>query len=175
MPSNANAARDVTLGAVAGVVAWIAGYVLTYAATSGRIQENLLRQFAEIPTWTVVGWVFYNAHAVPTVFEGLLGGRESFLGGDGGFTVALYALPVLLLLAAGVVAGRAADVEGADAANAALAGASVVLGYGLLSVAGAFVFGTETATPDLVLSLALPTLLYPLLLGGIGGALAREL
>lgn len=167
-------ARTLLRGAAAGAAAWVAGYVITYALTSDRIRENVVRQLAEIPTWRVAGWVFYSEHAVPTVFDGPLGGTASFVGGESGFTPALYLVPVALLVAAGFLVGRAAGVDGADAPNAAAAGATVVLGYGLCSLLGLALFTEGTAHPDYVLALALPTLSYPLLLGAAGASLARN-
>lgn len=160
-------------GTTAGTAAWVAGYVLTYALTSDRIQENVVRQLVDIPTWKVAGWVFYNAHAVPTVFEGLFGGTVNFVGGDRGFTVALYLVPVVLLVAAGFLVGRTSEVDRVDAANAAVAGATVVLGYGVLSLLGLVLFAEGDAHPDYVLSVALPALSYPLVLGAVGASLAR--
>lgn len=166
-------ARTPGVGAAAGATAWVAGYVLTYALTSDRIRENVVRQLAEIPTWKVAGWVFYNAHGVPTVFEGLFGGTTNFVGGDRGFTMALSLVPVGLLVAAGLLVGRTAEGDRVDAANAAVAGAAVVLGYGILSLLGLVLFAEGDAHPDYVLSVALPTLSYPLVLGAVGASLAR--
>lgn len=163
----------VVVGAVAGAVSWTLGYIATYLLTSSSIQGSILRQFTDIPTWKIVGWVFYNAHAVPTVFEGFFGGTASFVGGEDGFTSVLYLVPVLLLFGAGFVTGRVGDAERKDPANAALAGVTVVIGYGVLSVAGGFFFATESVHPDFVLSVALPSLLYPLVFGGVGASLAR--
>lgn len=171
--SRLHARLPLGAGATAGTAAWVTGYVLTYALTGGRIRGNVVRQLTEIPTWKVAGWVFYNAHAVPTVFEGLFGGTANFVGGDRGFRVVLYLVPVVLLVAAGFLVGRSAEVDRVDAANAAVAGATVVLGYGILSLLGLVLFVEGDAHPDYVLSVALPALSYPLVLGAVGASLAR--
>jgi hypothetical protein len=167
------------IGAAAGALAWILAYLLTYVVASGRIREfqgSFLGQVAdlfglEVPTWKVVGWVFYNAHFVDTAAGG---GTGSAIGGDGGFTALLYVVPPLVLLAAGLAVGRAAG--NGDAATEALAGASVLLGYLPLSVLGTFLFeatlaGT-TVGPSLLPAIILAGVLYPAAFGAAGAGLA---
>ena len=170
---------SVGVGAAAGALAWLLGYLLTYVVTSGRIQElqgSFLGQVAdllgvEVPTWKVVGWVFYNAHFVDTAAGG---GAGSAIGGDGGFTVLLYAVPPLVLLAAGLAVGRAGGTG--DAAADALSGASVLLGYLPLSVVGGFLFETTIAGtavgPSLAPAVLLAGVLYPVVFGVVGAGLA---
>ena len=167
------------IGAAAGALAWLLAYLLTYVVASGRIREfqgSFLGQVAdlfglEVPTWKVVGWVFYNAHFVDTAAGG---GAGSAVGGDGGFTALLYVVPPLVLLAAGLAVGRAAG--NGDAATGALAGASVLLGYLPLSVLGTFLFeatlaGT-TVGPSLLPAILLAGVLYPAAFGAAGAGLA---
>ncbi|MFC7175685.1 hypothetical protein [Halosegnis marinus] len=166
------------VGAAAGAGAWVLGYLVTYLVASSDIQNSLFGQVleaAEIGTWQVVGWVFYNAHFVNTNVDlGFFGsGATNAIGGDGGFTVLLYVVPPLLLLGAGLAVGRAAGAGSLDAANAAVAGASTVIGYGLLSVVGVFLFATESVTPDLVTGILLGGLLYPVVFGAVGGFVAK--
>lgn len=167
------------VGAAAGALAWLLGYLLTYVVTSGRIREfqgSFLGQVAdlfglEVPTWRVVGWVFYNAHFVDTVAGG---GTGSAIGGDGGFTPLLYVVPPLVLLAAGLAVGRASG--SGDAATGALAGSSVLLGYLPLSVLGVFLFETTLAGaavgPSLAPGILLAGVLYPAVFGAVGAGLA---
>jgi hypothetical protein len=145
---------------------------------SGDIQNSLfgrVLEAADIGVWQVVGWVFYNAHFVNTNVDlGFFGsGATNAIGGDGGFTVLLYVVPPLLLLGAGLAVGRSVGVGDVDAATAALAGASVVFGYGLLSVVGVFLFATESVTPDPVTGILLAGLVYPLAFGAVGAVAAR--
>jgi hypothetical protein len=169
----------VGIGAAAGALAWLLGYLLTYVVASGRIREfqgSFLGQVAdlfglEVPTWKVVGWVFYNAHFVDTAAGG---GAGSAIGGDGGFTALLYVVPPLVLLAAGLAVGRAAG--NGDAATGALSGASALLGYLPLSVLGVFLFeatvaGT-TVGPSLAPATVLGGVLYPAVFGAAGAGLA---
>lgn len=167
------------IGATAGALAWILGYLLTYAVTAGRIeafQGSFLGRVAElfgleVPTWTVVGWVFYNAHFVTT---GAGGGTGSAIGGDGGFTPLLYVVPPVLLFAAGLAVGRASGAV--DAANSAVDGATVALGYLPLSVLGLFLFEATVAGtavgPSLAPGILLAGVLYPAVFGAVGAGVA---
>lgn len=163
-------------GAVAGVLAWVLSYLFTYLMTASDIRSSPARQVFEffggdLPTWKVVGWVFFNAHFVDTVFEGLFGGTRNFVGGDG-FTPFLFVVPPLLLIVAGVAVGRIAGVESIETATAALAGATVAIGYVVLSLVGAFLFSIEGAGPDTVTAVLLAGLVYPLVFGAAGALVA---
>lgn len=168
-------------GAGAGLVAYLLGYLVTYVAQRGSVEERLrgfnfvveLLGGEGISVWQAVGWLFYNAHLVTTRFEGGIGGprSENFVGGDGGATVLLYLLPVVLLLTAGALLARYEGVE--EAADGALAGAAVVAGYFPLAVIGRFLFAYDgSVAPDLVTAILLAGLVYPLALGALGGAAA---
>jgi hypothetical protein len=162
------------VGAAAGVGAWVLTYLFTYLVASNDIQNSLfgrVLEAADIGVWQVVGWVFFNAHFVSTNVDlGFFGsGATNAISGDGGFTVLLYIVPPLLLLAAGLAVGRYA---GGGDTDAAVAGASVVIGYGLLSVVGVFLFATDSVTPDPVTGILLAGLVYPLVFGTAGGAVA---
>ena len=167
------------VGAVAGAFAWLLGYLLTYVVTAGRIQEfqgSFLGQVAdlfglEIPTWKIVGWVFYNAHFVDTAAGS---GAGSAVGGDGGFTALLYVVPPLVLLAAGLAVGRASGAG--DPAADALSGATVLLGYLPLSVLGVFLFEATVAGtavgPSPAPGVLLAGVLYPAVFGVVGAGVA---
>lgn len=163
-------------GGIAGVGAWLLGYLFTYVLTSGEIRDSPVRQVFEflggsLPTWKVVGWVFFNAHLSSTVFEGLFAGSQNFVGGQDGFSVVLFVLPPLLLVAAGLAVGRAAGADH-DAADATLAGLAVIPGYFLLSVVGVFLFTVEGAGPDPVTGVLLAGLVYPTVFGVVGALIA---
>jgi hypothetical protein len=159
-------------GAVAGAAAWLLGYLFTYVLTAPDIRDSPARRAIEffggsLPTWKVVGWVFFNAQFVYTTFEGaLFGGARSFVGGDGGFTPLLYAVPPLLLVAAGLAVARA---SGAATDHAAvLAGLAVVPAYLVLSLLGIALFAVDDARPDSVAAAFLAGLVYPALFGVVG-------
>lgn len=166
--------RRLAAGALLGSAAWLVGYLLVYLVTADRLRESGLRRIVELfggdlPTWKMVAWVFYNAQFVDVVVEGPFGGDVHFIGGEDGFTPLLYLVAPLLLVAAGALAARLADVDGEP--MAALVGAAVALGYGVLSVLGVVLFATSNpaVAPDAVPAVLLAGLAYPLVLGGAGG------
>jgi hypothetical protein len=174
--SSSRTDRDLPFvtGAVAGTGAWVLNYLFVYVITSGDIRNSVLGQFTEIPTWKIVGWVFYNAHYVDTIYDvPIFGGAGNAIGGEDGFTVLLFVVVPVVLLIAGLAVGRYAGVDDLDATNAALAGATLVPGYALLSVVGVFAFASERVTPDVVTGILLAGLLYPLVFGALGTLAAR--
>ncbi|AUX07891.1 hypothetical protein AArcSl_0236 [Halalkaliarchaeum desulfuricum] len=167
-------------GAAAGLLAWIVGYVATYLVVAPGVRDSPLNQIiqaldGEPATYEMVGWVFYNAHFVNTVFRDIpiVGGHTtSYIGGEEGFTVILYVIPVVLLLLAGLAIGR---YQGAsDPTDGAIAGVTVLVGYLVLSIVGLFVFeisvGGASAAPDRLAGVALAGIVYPLVFAGAGGA-----
>lgn len=172
--------RDLLSGTVAGIGAWIAGYVATYVLVAPNIRESSLNRIIEVldgepATYELVGWVFYNAHMVETVFRNipLLGSRTtSYIGGEAGFTTLLYLVPVALLFAAGLALARYRAVDTPTAG--AIVGSAVVAGYLLAAVAGGFLFEVtiagSTGGPDLLTAAVLAGIIYPLVCAGGGGA-----
>lgn len=171
---------DLLSGTVAGIVTWIVGYVSTYLLVAPNVRESGLARIIDVldgqpATYELVGWVFYNAHMVDTVFEDipLLGSRTtSYIGGDAGFTTLLYLLPVALLFAAGLALARYRAVDSPTAG--ALIGSLVLPGYLLPAVAGVVLFEVTiagaTGGPDLVAAVVLAGIVYPLVCAGGGGA-----
>ncbi|WP_411964215.1 transporter [Haloferax sp. YSMS24] len=176
--------RTAGVGAVSGLGAALLGYLLTYLATSGTIENSTASQVLEalgsgLPTWKVVGWVFLNAHGVATTFPGLFGTTSSanLVEQFEAFSALLYAVPVVTLVAAGAaiaVAHGASSVQ-----TGVVAGAATVVGYLPVIVAGLVLFsvtvGDAVARPDPVTAVLLAGLAYPVFLGGVGGAVAAAL
>lgn len=170
----------LAVGAVAGLAAWVLGYLLTYLVAGGRIRESGLGQLLEFlgedgAIYKLVGWVFYNSHFVETVVEGApVAVAGNAIGGDQGFTPLLFVVPPALLLAAGLALARFQGSE--TSRDGVLAGLAVVPVYFVLSILGAFLFtisaGPATGRPDLLLAVLLAGLVYPAVFGGIGGGLA---
>ncbi|TYL36105.1 hypothetical protein CV102_24035 [Natronococcus pandeyae] len=172
-------------GAGAGFGAWLLGYAITYVLVAPEIRESPLNRFLEAfegdpATYEMVGWVFYNAHFVTTVFHDLplIGSHTTtFIGNQEGFSVLLYALPVGLLLASGLALAR--YHRAATPTQGALVSMTILPGYLVLSVAGAFLFEVSiagaTGGPDLLPAVFLSGIVYPLLFAGIGGATAGAL
>ena len=167
-------------GAGVGIGTYLLGYLVSYVWLSGSIEERLAGYnfIAElfggepIAVWQGIGWMFYNAHFVSTRIDGF-GGTQSqnfIAGSDGGSIALLYAVPIVLLLAAGLLTARLADAEAP--ADGAIAGAAVAIGYFPLALAGRFLFSYQgSAAPDLVTAVLLAGLVYPLVFGAIGGVL----
>lgn len=173
---------DVPLvqGSIVGLVTWGVGYLLTYLLVGNEVGESPINQFLEFvtgepSTYEIVGWVFYNAHFVDTSFQGVPFFRsETFIGGEDGFTVLLYAIPPALLLAGGLALARYA--RALDANRGAVTGLTVVPGYLLATIVGVFFFevtlGDASAAPDMLAAIFLAGLIYPALFGALGGVFA---
>ena len=171
----------IVAGAVAGLLAWVVGYALTYVLVAADIRESALNQFARAfgdgdATYELVGWVFFNSHLVDAVIDvGFFGSRTAnFVGGEDGFSVLLYAIPAVILVAAGLAVGRSRGVAGAN--DGAVAGALVVPGYLVFCVVGAVLFRVEaggaSGEPELLPAVLLAGVVYPLVFGAVGGVVA---
>lgn len=168
-------------GVAAGVGAYLLGYFVVYLVTASTIRNSVAAGVLEFltgepGTWKLVGWVLYSAHFVDVLVPGLLGGSNAVSLIDAAEAIPgwLRAVPVVLLVGAGVALalGDRTSTVGAGAR----AGAAVVLGYLPLAAVGAFVFtirvGEATARPDLVPAVGVAGVVYPLVFGALGGALA---
>lgn len=189
-PSSRPDAGTLIRGAVAGMAAFVVGYVVTYAWRAPSVSDSLrgLNFLAQllgvdtIPTWKGVGWLFFGAHGVATRFPLPGGGTELVnmveQSGDGTVAV-LYVLVPLLLVLAGAATARLADAI--DSAEAAVAGATVAVGYVVMAALGTFLFAHAigdtgaSIAPDPVTGLLLAGVVYPAVFGGIGGALSSYL
>lgn len=175
-------------GAAAGAVAYVLGYLFAYVTQQNAVEEQLqgFNFFADlfggdpIPTWQAVGWVFYNGHFVDTQVPALVGGARSLnliAEAEGGSLTMLYVVPPLLLIAAGLAAGRLAGAT--EPTDGALTGALVLAGYLPLALIGAFAFrysvGDGTVAPDTVTAVLLAGVVYPAVFGAIGGAVSTLL
>jgi hypothetical protein len=184
-PSTSNGSDTTSrlaAGAVAGVVTYGVGYVLTYLLTSGDVRESGLARITEAVTgdevvWQIVGWLFYNAHFASTLVDvdvPLVGGSSTvnFIAESAAISALLYAVPALLLVAAGIALARR-HLTSDEPLDAARTGALVVVGYLPLAIVGTFLFrvsaGGSSAGPDLIPALALAGVAYPLVFGALGG------
>lgn len=175
----------LVVGPLAGIAAFVVGYVLTYAWQGRNVEEALeplevvlaLFQAEPVGTWRVVGWLFYSAHFVETRVSAEFGPIEatSYVNlveeGSGNLEL-LYLLPPLLLLAAGFLVAATLGVE--DVTAGAKVGASTAVGYLFVVLVGLVVFSYSGARPDWLRAVVVAGVLYPLAFGGIGGALASQ-
>lgn len=172
-------------GIVAGLVAFVAGYLVTYLWQEPGVREslqgvNVVIQFFggdAIPAWKAVGWLYFNAHFVRTELPGLGGPQTRNFIAAGDAPALLYAVPVVVLLAAGFAVAWFQHAGGVQ--EAAMDGATVALGYVVAAIAAAFVFavtrGDASIAPDAVTAVLLAGIVYPLVLGTVGGGLAGAL
>lgn len=181
LPAERSSRRSPLLGFVAGVFAWIAGYLVTYLIVAPDVSESGLNRLIEVldgepATAELVGWVFFNAHFVETVFEGLpvLGSRTaSYVGGDG-FTVLLYLVPVVALSVVGLLLARSSGAT--DITAGALSGLTALPGYALTAAVASVAIEVTTAGasagPNFLAALVLAGVAYPIVFAGLGGAFA---
>lgn len=167
--------RTLAVAAGGGVLAYVVGYALTYAAVGQAVSNSLAARVLEIATgdpgtWQLVGWVFYNAHNVAVEVPGLFGSTAVNLVGET-YSSALFVLPPVVLLAGGAAVAVLADVE--RPAAGAVAGVAVTVGYLPLAAVGAVLVGIDigdaTAGPTVAAAVLLAGLVYPLFFGAIGG------
>lgn len=171
-------------GAVAGLGAYVLGYLVTYLWQSGAVRDrlrgiNALVEFFgadPVPAWRAVGWYFYNAHFVDVLIPSFGGTRtENFIASaDGGSVTLLYLVPPTVLLLAGFAVAAYSNAD--DPRDGALVGLSVVPTYALLALVGTFVFAYGSGDggsvrPDYVTGVLLAGLAYPIVFGAAGGAL----
>lgn len=181
MSSHRDAGLPLLVGPLTGIATWLLGYGLTYLVVAPSIRDSALNRLIEAfegapATYEMVGWVFFNAHFVDTVFRGLplVGSRSaSFVGGQDGFTPLLYVVPVVLLLTAGLALAWWRRPDGPR--RGALVGATMLPGYLLATIAGTVLFQVTTfgasGAPDVVAAVLLAGLAYPVVFGIGGGAI----
>ncbi|WP_135667167.1 hypothetical protein [Halorhabdus rudnickae] len=189
--------RTVASGFVGGVAAHLVGFAVIYLRTAGSLSADDIETIGGLGelgiqidppgVWQVVGWLYYAAHNVDVMLEvsGLGRSRTGRLPLTEGILWERWfvLVPIVTLLAAGFVlafVGSAPDLRGAI-----LTGSSVAVGYATLAVAGVVVtawditvsYGSLSASgsvsPDPLWGVLLAGILYPILLGGLGGAVAR--
>lgn len=131
------------------------------------------------------GWLFHNAHFVPLSLsvEGRgvsMSDPNVLLAADSRVLLILFLVPPLLLIAAGAlsVAMQSSPSYGGTLPRGATSGMMVIAGYLPLAVVGAVIFaigepmGYRGISPNLLWSVLLMGIGYPLLFGGLGGWLA---
>ncbi|MFC3478903.1 zinc-ribbon domain-containing protein [Halobacterium litoreum] len=173
------------LGLVAGVLAFAAGYAVTWVQKSGEASETLgqLSSLGSSPeTWQAVGWVFMAMHnvALEATRSGAGQSASQTFGADAVQEQWLLLVPVVALVFAGYYVAKSTGPR----QSSAKAGASVVLGYFVCAIAIAFLstwtFSTSTfgqtvslsIGPKLIEAAAIAGVGYPVVLGAVGGVLA---
>lgn len=170
--------KSAALGALTGVGAFFAGYVLTWIlAGTKAAQLSVEGPFGTgIPEWKSRLWVYFDSHFVGTQLPAVSGpGDDISVGGGVVDTVGLlgieylYVVPILvLLLGGGILAWRFGSREPYDGMRA---GMLVLVGYLPVAVL-AMMAGQEAGVgPSPLRSVVIAGLVYPLFFGAVGGAI----
>lgn len=181
------AQKPWAVGFIVGVLAYVFGVAM--AAILVMVEDN--------PQWQVDGvaegvsmvdvyaWVFYDSHFVGVTTHEVtrLDAQQVHILQE--FppdlpVAAFYLVPVIVLIGGGFVVAYSQSRSVLPASNAIVGGMTVTTGYLLLAGVGTYVFtaesssllGTVTVAPHLGYATLLMGLVYPVVLGGIGGLLA---
>jgi len=184
-------------GAVGGAVAFLIAFVINSALfifeatsvpnspASGDVVSQLAGSFSGGQVVSLFGWLFYNAHTVGVSVGSAAEGQtinilnrlyQQLPAGVSTVPQVLYTVvPILTLLLVGYILGRGARTAGTGAVR----GVSVTVGYLILAVGGGVtVFtastGVASAGPDLGSTVILMGVVFPVVAGGAGGALAGQ-
>ena len=161
-------------------------------STPWQIDLDVIALFLKYPQIAgsdtdLAGWVFYNTHFVEIVVP-----EKGYETGSATANILLetsnltipavvwFLIPVLILVGAGYVTALFADRRTTRTGNA-IAGGTIVVGYLPLTGIGILLFtaayGPNTSyevsmSPESLLAIGLMGIVYPVVLGGIGGLLA---
>ncbi len=164
-------------GVILGTVAWVVGYALTVALGVGLPAVGAVDVFGgDPPLWQTGAWLFLSTHLAPLALAGLTTATNVVVE-SGGPLLALAVVPPVAPFLAGVLAVGRVGVPGA--AEGAKGGAAVALGYlGPTVALGLVLEGTvtvgEVAYPlaPAPVAVLLVGLVYPAVVGAVGGAVA---
>lgn len=170
-------------GFLTGVGSFVVGYVITYLWGGRDVERSLqpietilnLVQAEPVGTWRVVAWLFYSAHFVDTRISSSLGPVETTMyidlvrEGSGNLEV-LYIVPPILLIMSGFL--LVTQLKVADVTDGAIFGAAVTIGYVLVAAGGLVVFAYGGTRPDPLPAIVVAGIVYPIVFGAAGGALA---
>jgi hypothetical protein len=170
-------------GSIYGATGYVTGYLLTFVLVVIFEGERFVGDLIE-----GAGWIFYNAQFVSIEQRAPPGSRGAinvpsinYLTGDGlgrldTATIVLpaviyHAIPVVVFVVAGFLLARSFELS--DVATGAKVGASIVFGVVILALGGTFMFEVaDMLGPNRFRALVVAGLIYPVVCGGIGGALS---
>lgn len=180
--SSSQSARSIPYlaGALGGAAAYLIGYLITYLWKAQQYRDIFaqIQPIVELfggqtpPPWKIIGWLYHSAHFIESrVTVGPVTTYVDLVAQGGGNLEILYILPPLLLLLAGLLVAR--QIENQDTiVESAQSGASVVFGYVAFVLVGVIVFQVNGSGQELVPSLLLAGIAYPLVFGAVGGVIA---
>lgn len=164
--SSATNGMPVQQGAVVGAVAFIAGLILTLIIGMAGLSQGLGLLVAFSPLLGTVS-AFLFVHLWPVV-----------MGGGAGSFLVWTIIPIIVLLVSGYYVGSNYD----GSSSGFVAGASVTVGYLILTILGFLLLlamggGGSQANMgvqigQLIVGIIFTGIIFPVVFGGIGGAIA---
>ncbi|MFW6435630.1 MAG: transporter [Halovenus sp.] len=179
-------------GAALGSVAYVLGYVVTYLfvrLSSDSADLGIVAALTDISQFDITGWMFYNAHFVDVTATTSAAGQSqsestNMLSEASNLAVPelfWYLVPIFFLILAGFIVAMTIS-QSSHTRKAVGAGATVLVGYLPLSIAGLFLFGasvetfgggaTATIGPDKAMGILFAGIVFPVVFGMLGGLLA---
>jgi len=164
------------LGVVFGGATFLVGYVVTYGLL---VADGALEGIED--SFQYAGWVFFDAQFVEAdVGESATVDSLSALARSDALSFPALTFTVLIglvILAAGYVLTSSYMVPGTTADEGTVYGASIAVGYLPFAFLGALLFevqlgGDASGTPDIFGAVLLAGIVFPALLGAVGGYLA---
>lgn len=177
-------------GLLLGAVAYLIGIVLTALVRIGQyvvgVHPHYFFDTLVFSWWDFTGWLFYSAHFVGMSSEEslLFGSHYPILRFQPADPVVLsyFLIPVGTLIIAGYALNYFALSQKTSATQAVITGATICLGYGVLALVGVVLIDiqvrpigngvTDVLRPDVGYTLLYMGVVYPMILGGVGGLLA---
>lgn len=175
---------SVRVGLPTGIGAYLLGYLITYVLllmeAPGALNDYVSPDSNHI--YEPVGWVYHGAHAVDVSRSNLNGAQDvnyllnlDYVYGLSIPPIVFYAIPVVVLVFAGYQTVRRLEIPN-RLTSGVIAGGSIVFGYFIMAVFGAYFFeflvAGQGSKPDATMSALLIGLAYPIVAGAIGGAIA---
>lgn len=174
-------APRATFGVVAGIVAFLINYILAFILWTGTTfpdtVSGVIREFiiSEVSDPVFAGWLLFGGHAVGVDFPTIIGSTTQNAIGivSEPTTSLLYVTVPVVLLAGGIALARAHGAS--TVTDGAIAGSFLTLGYFPLVAIGAFLFAAggdgATAQPAFAPAMLLAGLVYPTVMGAVGGVI----
>jgi hypothetical protein len=191
-------------GVLYGVASFVAGYVILFVLRGDQLLSDFTQGFTStgpslselsqmggsLPEkWQLTGQFYYVGHNADISLRVAASGQEFTqtigVGFFGGQNTIMWIAPIVALVGGGFLLARQYDFASSGAA--AKAGARVTAGYLPAAAIGIFAFQWTTSVessftavsltmqPDLTTSLIFAGVVYPVVLGAVGGALSHEL
>ncbi len=169
-------------GSIAGAGAFLSGFLLTLIIKLGEASSELSGApfYDEPEIYQGIGWIFYAMHYVQISISasGPGGSISESIGAANVNDTYLFIVPIGLLVLAGYLIAKRTDAK--NVKKGAIAGVSITIGYFLFAVLASFIVAWNgnvsgadvTVRPNLIQTVLIAGIAYPVILGGIGGAIA---